>query len=100
MDTAASTLDDVLDFLSSVFSFDMVTSVLDFVKSFVLTVLDWLYNLFFVDLWDKSKYFGLKIINFLFDKSSATFDFHFIEIVAGFAFICFAVKLTVSIIRG
>lgn len=101
METVTHTIDDVYDFLSDLFSVDTIFGVLDVLKDFCITLLGWLYTFFFVDLWGTAKSYGFKIIDFLFGKFGlSTFDFRALEYVAGIIFICFAVKLAVSIIRG
>lgn len=94
-------MEAIKSFLSNLFSLDSFDSLLGILKDLCLTIINWLYTLFFVDLWQSAKGFGNKLLNYLFSSfNSQPFSIALIEYFAGFILIVFAIKFTLKLVRG
>lgn len=98
MDDLIKLVSDIADLLDRYFSID---GIYQLITDIIFTVLDFAYELLFIDLFGTCRIYGSKLLNFLygsFCKSPFTMDS--LVFVVGFIFIIFAIKMTLKIVRG
>lgn len=98
MDDLIEVVSDLADFLERYLSID---GIFQLFADFIFLVLDWLYELIFIDLFGYFKIYGSKLLGFLFGTfCRSPFTLDCLVFIVGFIFVIFAVKITLKIVRG
>lgn len=98
MDDLIELVSDLTDFLERYLSID---GIFQLFADFIFLVLDWLYELLFIDLFGYFKIYGSKLLGFLYGTfCRSPFSLDSLVFIVGFIFVIFAVKMTLKIVRG
>ena len=98
MDDLIELVSDIGDLLDRYLSID---GIFQLFADLIFIVLDWLYELIFIDMFGYFKLYGAKILNFLYGTfCKSPFSMESIVFIVGFIFVMFAIKMTLKIVRG
>ena len=94
-------MQDLIDFLKQGFAPDLLGAVTSGLRAIVAALLDFLYDLIFIELKSASISVGNKILNFFGDTFySQPFSLLSLAYAFGFIFCIFIVNKAIAIIRG
>lgn len=94
-------MSDFIEYITGGFASDLLQAVIFGVSSVISALLDFMYQLIFIDLKTSCITFGNNILNFFCDNFfTQPFTLSSLAYAFGFVFIIFIVNKAVSIIRG